>query len=98
MARGVYKFKSKVLIYPGMGGWRFVILPKKESKEIKEKFGKCAKGWGSIPVSVLVGDTNWKTSIFPDKKSGTYLLPLKAQVRKSENIMDDDTVQCTIQI
>lgn len=90
--------KSKILVYPGMGGWRFLVLPKKDSADIKEKFGKRSRGWGSIPVSVTVGSTNWKTSIFPDKKSGTYLLPLKAKVRKAEEIDDEDSVQCTIKI
>lgn len=88
--------KSRVFVYPGMGGWRFLGIPLKEGKEIKEKYGKHARGWGSLPVSVTIGKTVWKTSIFPDKKSGTYLLPLKAQVRKVEDIFDDDTVQFII--
>lgn len=90
--------KSRVFVYPGMGGWRFLGIPLKEGKEIKEKYGKHAKGWGSLPVSVTIGKTVWKTSIFPDKKSGTYLLPLKAQVRKVEDIIDDDTVQFIIML
>lgn len=89
----VYTFKSNIIVYPGMGGWRFLALPTKEAKEIKGAFGKMAKGWGSLPVSVTIGKTNWETSIFPDKKSGTYLLPLKAAVRKAEGIADDDTIR-----
>lgn len=79
-----------------MGGWRFLMLPKKVGKEIKEKFGRRAVGWGSLRVSAQIGKTKWKTSIFPDKKAGTYLLPLKAQVRKSEAISDESTVFFTI--
>ena len=81
-----------------MGGWRFLGLPQKDGKEIKEKFGKQAKGWGSLPVLVTIGTTTWKTSIFPDKKSGTYLLPLKAEVRKKEGIVDKEKVSFTIQL
>jgi hypothetical protein len=98
MAKGTYKFKSEVLVYPGMGGWRFLVIPRKEGKEIKEKYGKHAKGWGSIPVSVTIGKTEWKTSIFPDKKSGTYLLPLKAKVRNTEGITDDASVKFILKI
>ncbi|HEY4473963.1 MAG TPA: DUF1905 domain-containing protein [Candidatus Paceibacterota bacterium] len=36
--------------------------------------------------------TVWNTSIFPDKKSGSYLLPLKAKIRKAENIADHASV------
>lgn len=76
-----------------MDGWRFLVLPQREGKEIKETHGGNAKGWGSLPVSVTVGKTTWDTSIFPDKKAGTYLLPLKAGVRKKEGITDHTTVR-----
>lgn len=92
-----YTIQSKVWLYPGMNGWHFVGIPKKESEEIK-KTCKIKIGFGSIPVMVRLGTTTWKTSIFPDKKSGTYLLPLKAEVRKKENIISGDSVSLTIQI
>jgi len=93
-----YAFKSNVWVYPGMASWRFITVPKKESTDIKTKYGKNARGWGSLPVSVTIGKTEWKTSIFPDKRSGTYLLPLKAAVRKKEGIFDNDRVKvsCTL--
>lgn len=91
-------FKSKVIIYPGMGGWRFLPLPKKNAEEIRKKFGKMAKGWGSLPVAVTIGTTAWNTSIFPDKKSNTYLLPLKAQIRKAEKIPDNGSVQFNLRL
>jgi hypothetical protein len=98
MAIGAYKLNSKILVHPGMGGWRFLALPKKQGQEIKEKFGSCAKGWGSLPVSVTIGKTVWETSIFPDKKSGTYLLPLKAKIRKAEDISDDSSVTFSLKL
>jgi hypothetical protein len=93
-----YALQSKVVVYPGMGGWRFLVVPLKQGAEIKKKFGARAKGWGSLPAAITIGKTKWRTSIFPDKKSGTYLLPLKAQVRKAEEIDDEDTVRYTIDI
>jgi len=65
------------------GFWYFVTVDKKESKEIKEKYGKVRRGFGSVPVGVTVGKTSWKTSVFPNK-SGTYDLPIKALVRRKE--------------
>ncbi len=93
-----YKLRSKVWVYPGMAAWRFISIPKKEGKEIRKKFGAHAKGWGSLPVSATIGNTNWDTSIFPDKKSGSYLLPLKAKIRKAEGITDDSVVGYTLRI
>jgi hypothetical protein len=94
----MYKAKSKVIVYTGNGGWRFLAIPEKQGKEIKKLFGKFAVGYGSIRVEATIGKTVWKTSIFPDKKSGSYLLPLKAEVRKTENIADGDTVQFVIKV
>jgi hypothetical protein len=94
----LYKLSSKIMVYPGFGAWRFIHVGKKESAEIRKNFGAHAAGFGSIKVEVTIGKTIWHTSIFPDKKSGTYLLPLKALVRKYEAIDDEDTVSFTIKI
>jgi len=64
-----YKFKSKVWLYPGMAGWHFVSIPKEESDDIQRHFENLKRGWRSFPVIVTIGATNWKTSIFPDKKN-----------------------------
>ncbi|HYF05564.1 MAG TPA: DUF1905 domain-containing protein [Patescibacteria group bacterium] len=93
-----YKFKSKVWRYPGMAGWYFISLPQKESKQIKSTFSDLKRGWGSLRVKVTIGSITWKTSIFPDSKSGTYLLPIKAEVRKKENLTENTTVRCLIEI
>lgn len=81
-----------------MAAWRFLSVPIKEGKMIKETFGKHARGWGSLPISITIGKTTWNTSIFPDKKSGSYLLPVKAKVRDAENIKDGATVSYTLSI
>jgi hypothetical protein len=47
-------------------------------------------GWGMVPVTVRVGGTEWRTSLFP--KEGRYLVPLKDAVRKAEGIGAGDTV------
>lgn len=80
-----YALRGKVWRYPGAAGWHFVTLPKRASAEIREVFGG-GPGWGSIRVVVIVGRSRWRTSIFPDKNAGGYLLPLKSAVRKAEGI------------
>jgi hypothetical protein len=98
MSPTIYKLRAKVWVYPGMAAWRFIGIPQKEGREIKEKFGARARGWGSLPVSVTIGKTSWDTSIFPDKKSGSYLLPLKAKIRKAEGIGDNSTVSFSLRL
>jgi hypothetical protein len=92
-----YTFSSKVWLYPGMSGWHFIGVPKVESAAIKSSV-KVKAGFGSVPVEVQVGKQVWTTSIFPDKKSGQYLLPLKAVVRKREGIYADDTIDIRIKL
>ena len=92
MPKNHFKIKSKVWLYPGMAGWHFTTLPKKQSETIKKTFGAMKRGWGSLPVAVTIGKTTWRTSIFPDKNSGAYLLPLKADVWKKEKIHASDMV------
>src|SRR3989344_5661930 len=95
-SKRTYRMRSEVWPYPGMAGWRFLTLPKKDGQEIRQKFGKQARGGGSLPVSVTIGNTTWNTSIFPDKKSGSYVLPLKAKIRKAEGISDHSRVTFTL--
>lgn len=99
MPSEIFKIKGKVWLYPGGAtSWHFVSLPKNKSEDIQERFGAARRGWGSIPVVVTIGEIIWKTSIFPDKKTGTYFLPLKAEVRKKASIAEGDTISFTIEI
>ena len=81
-----------------MSGWHFINLNKTQSKEIKELYSKNKRGFGAIKVEVSLGNSKWSTSIFPDKKSETYLLPLKAEIRKKEKINEGKEVIFTIKI
>lgn len=90
--------RAKVWLYPGMAGWHFVTLPKKQSETIKKTFSAMKRGWGSLPVTVTIGKTSWKTSIFPDQKAGAYLLPLKSDIRKKEKVAEDDTIAFLLEI
>lgn len=56
------------------------------------------KGFGSARVDVQIGDTRWKTSVFPHKESGGWLLPVKAAVRKAEGIAEGDLVAVTVSL
>ena len=91
-----YVIKANVRLYPGMAGWHFVSVDKKVSEKIrKSRVGTKRNGWGSVPVTATMRKTRWKTSIFPDK-GGTYLLPLKADIRKREDVGEGDLVRITL--
>jgi hypothetical protein len=93
MTKRGYSFTTKLWLYPGHAGWVFATVPKKESAHIKEQTKGLKRGWGSVPVLMKLGETTWETSIFPDKRSGMYLLPVKANVRKEAEVMEGDSVK-----
>ena len=93
-----YKVRSKVVPYPGMAAWFFAYVDKKMAAEIKERHGKVKRGFGSIRVMATLGKTKWQSSIFPDKRSQTYVLPLKAAVRRAEGVEAGDTITFTLDI
>ncbi|MFN3963094.1 MAG: DUF1905 domain-containing protein [Fimbriimonadaceae bacterium] len=47
-------------------------------------------GWGCITCTVTVGDTTVKTSLMP--KDGGYLVPLKVELQRAENLTVDSVV------
>ncbi len=99
MKKSIYTIRGEVWLYPGeTGNWHFVTVPKKESVAIKKRFGALKRGWGSLPVTVTIGETKWQTSIFPDKKIGGYVLPLKADVRKKEGVTNGATITFLLEI
>lgn len=93
-----HRIEGTVMVYPGGGGWRFLPLPLRTAKRIRAQWAMHARAWGSLPVEVTLGKSVWNTSLFPDTRSGTYLLPLKAEVRRKERVADGDTVACTVRV
>ena len=81
-----YEFTAELWEWQGAGAWCFVTVPKEISSEIKQISSGIKKGFGSVRVEVSCGSSNWQTSIFPDSKSGSYLLPVKKQIRTKEQI------------
>ncbi len=98
-----YTISSELWVYPTeKAAWHFVTVGKRESAHIKKDQQKNQKGvrrgFGSIPVKVTIGKTTWTTSIFPNAKDGTYLLPVKSSVRKAEGLFEGDMVQASLLI
>jgi hypothetical protein len=85
-----FEFNGPVFTWRGPAPYYFVAVPEDESLDIAEMAPELTYGWGVIPVRAVIGDTEWKTSLFP--KDGGYLVPLKDKVRKAEGIAEDDSI------
>ena len=80
-----FVFTAPVWLHEG-GSWHFVAVPEDDADAIEEMFGADAGGFGSVRVEVTIGTTVWRTSLFPDSKRKTYVLPIKKAVRVSEGL------------
>lgn len=99
MLKDIFNIQAEVWLYPGENAnWHCVSVSKEISAGIRKRFGGRSKGWGSLPVTATIGRTTWDTSIFPDKKSAAYLLPLKAAVRAKEGIQAGERVTLSIRM
>ena len=94
-----YQFTSPVWQYPSpKGGWYFVSLPIAISNEIRENFKKQEEGWGRLKITAKINSTEWKTALWFDTKLKTYLLPLKAEIRKKEHLENKKYIETIIWI
>lgn len=94
----MFKFRSKLWLYPGDAAWYFVTLPEAMSDEIEHRMAHKKRGFGSHRVKVTVGTTTWATSIFPDSKARAYLLPIKKAVRTAEGLALGATVNVALDL
>ena len=83
--------KTKVWRWIGDGGWHFVTLDKKLFGKIRKIYPK-----GFVKVEAKLGKTTWLTSLFPHKKSNSYLLCISKKVRNIEGILEGDEVRVKI--
>ncbi len=77
--------------------WTFVTLPEDVSEVVRE-LAVPGRGFGAVKVRVGVGTSNWSTSVFPDKSSGCYVLPIKAAVRKKQGVDAGDVIEVTVEV
>ncbi|MDP2816209.1 MAG: DUF1905 domain-containing protein [Rectinemataceae bacterium] len=82
--------KGKLYKWHGPSAWYFLSSTKKQGEDLRSDVKKRV-GWGSRRVKVAIGETVFNTSLFPTKE-GPYLLPVKASVRKQENLNEGSTV------
>ena len=84
------EFTGDVFEWRGPAPFFYVAVPDAESAEVRAVASAVTYGWGMVPVAARIGDTEWRTSLFP--KEGRYLVPLKAAIRKAEGIGVGDEV------
>lgn len=84
------EFAGAIWYWRGPAPWYFVTVPEEQCRDLDAVSSYVTYGWGMIPVSAQIGNTEWSTSLFP--KDGRYIVPIKASVRQAEALEEGDIV------
>lgn len=85
-------------LWSGEGGsWHFATIPEEEAGGLRAAAFAAPRGFGSVRVEAAINGVTWRTSVFP-QKSGGYILPVKAEVRRKAGIAAGDEVRVELML
>lgn len=93
-----FTFEAELWEWAGKGAWCFVTVPTEYYDLVKSITSVPVRGFGSVRVEATIGNSSWKTSIFPDKRSSSYLLPIKKAIRASESLAIGGTLTVILSV
>ena len=89
-------FSGKIWFWRGPAPFHFVTVPAEQSHDLHHISGSVTYGWGMIPATVSIGGTAWRTALWP--RDGSYIVPIKAAVRKLEALRVGDEVAVRLEV
>jgi hypothetical protein len=95
-------FEAELWAWQGPASWVFLTLPEALAEPVRlAAFLSLAgprRGWKMVRVEVTAGGISWQTSLFPDKVSGSYLLPVKAAIRRGLGVSAGDRLALSLRL
>jgi hypothetical protein len=91
-----FEFSGIIWYWRGPAPHHFITVPAELCQDLSAISRSVTYGWGMIPARVRIGETEWKTSLFP--KDGGYIVPIRASVQKAENLDVGDTVTVELEV
>lgn len=85
----------------GSGSWHFLTIDGAAGEALSatalmRRLERSIGGFGSLKVRAQIGESLFKTSVFPSKELG-WLLPVKAAVRMAEDLAEGDAVAVVLE-
>ncbi|MEQ1873271.1 MAG: DUF1905 domain-containing protein [Ilumatobacteraceae bacterium] len=93
-----FEFSAPLWLYGGKATWHFLTLPFDVTDQIDEIAHESKRGFGSVRVKVTIGASTWSTSVFPDNTRKSFILPVKASVRKAESLAVDGECRVLLEL
>jgi translation initiation factor IF-1 len=84
-------FTATIEKTPGKGGWHYVRIPDNVRVELRDMSGKS----GNVPVLVTIGKSTWSSTTMSMGEQ-RWFVAVKADIRKTENVSEGDTVSVRI--
>ena len=54
------------------------------------------RGFGSVKVTASIGDTSWKSSVFPQDKQSEWILLVSKKVMKAQDLAPGDEIAVSV--
>nr|WP_281494588.1 DUF1905 domain-containing protein [Qipengyuania sp. S6317L1] len=54
------------------------------------------RGFGSVKVTASIGDTSWKSSVFPQDKQSEWILLVSKKVMKAQDLTPGDQIAVSV--
>lgn len=89
-------FDGEIVSWRGPAPFLFVPVPEALAGEVAWAARLASYGWGCVPVAARIGATEFATSLFP--RHGTYMLPVKVAVQRTEQVGLGDLVSVALRI
>lgn len=90
------EFSGEIWFWRGPSPWHFVTVPEDDCAILESSSSFVTYGWGMIPVTARINDTEWTTALWP--KDGRYILGLRTDIRRAEDLDVGDTVTVSLTI
>lgn len=102
MSDRIGPFEAELWAWQGPASWVFLNLPAEYAEAVKLagflSLSGPKRGWKLVRVTAEADGVRWKTSLFPDKASGSYILPVKAAVRRKLGVSEGDRLTLTLDL
>lgn len=92
----IFAFEADIVEWRGPAPFLFAAVPDEHVGAIRHAAMTESYGWGVVPVVATIGATEFATSLFP--RSGSYLLPIKLAVQRSEQVGLGDRVVVAMRV
>ncbi|WP_084126812.1 DUF1905 domain-containing protein [Demequina sp. NBRC 110054] len=94
-----FSFEASLYLWEArLQTWVFADIPEDVADVVEDAQSGPRRGFGAVKVEVTLGETVWRTSIFPSKDRATYILPVKRAVLDAEGVAPPETVSLSLRL